>query len=426
MHVSDVGSNVGKEVELRGWVYRKRSSGSIFFIVLRDSTGIIQMSAKKGVTADESWKAVGDANIEASIIVNGTVKEEKRAPTGFELEIKTMKLVGNAEPYPITEYQSPELLLDNRHLWLRSRKMTDIMRFRAMVFKYFRDYFFENQFWEVTPPLITKAGGESGADMFALDYFGEKAYLTQSSQLYLEVEISALEKVYCLVPSYRAEKSRTIKHLAEYWHLEVEAAYYSNKDNMDLQEDLLSYLCGKIVKEQTPLLESLGVDKKRLEAIKPPFKRLTYSQALEELNKKGVKKEWLDDLGVEDERMLTAEEKKPMFIYKWPLKIKSFYMRADPDDPEFALNSDLQAPQGHGEIIGGSERIWDYNELKSRIKEMGLSEKNYEWYTDLRKYGSVPHSGFGLGTERVIKWLLDLDHIRDAIPFPRMINRIYP
>ncbi len=425
-HVSDAVKKPGTTVVLRGWVYRKRESGGLAFIILRDNTGILQTATKKDAVDAASWKAASDTTIESSIIVTGKVREDKRAPTGYELSVEKFDNVGIAEPFPITEYQSTELLLDKRHLWLRSQKMTNIMKVRATVFRYIRDFFAERQFWEVTPPVITKAGGESGSDMFETDFFGTKAYLTQSSQLYLEAMVPALERVYDLVPSFRAEKSRTVKHLAEYWHLEAEAAYYGCEDNMKLQEDMISYICQKMVKEQAPLLDALGVDKKGLGVVKAPFERLTYKEAIDYINKHGGKKEWLDDFGVEDEKILTEKRDKPIFVWKWPIKIKSFYMRPDPNDPELVLNADMLAPQGHGEIIGGSERISDYAMLKKRITELGLNVKNYEWYLDTPRYGSVQHSGFGFGTERFIKWILNLDHIRDAIPFPRMINRAEP
>lgn len=425
-HISEAQKMVGKEVTLSGWVYRKRGSGGVLFIVLRDSTGTMQMSVKKDNADQKSWDAAQSATIESSITAKGTVKEDKRAPTGYELEVKSLSIIGTSEPYPITEYQSTELLLDKRHLWIRSPKMANVFKVRAMAFQYLREFFALRHFWEVTPPVLTKAGGESGSDMFKTDFFGQKAYLTQSSQLYLETLIPSLELVYDLIPSFRAEKSRTAKHLAEYWHLEAEEAYYGNEDNLKLQEDMIEYVCQKLAHENAELLEALGVDKKSLEVVKAPFKRITYKEALDYLNKHGASKEWLDDLGTEDERILTEKEDKPIFVCKWPMKIKTFYMRADPDDPEFALNADLQAPHGHGEIIGGSEREWDYGKLIQRMKEFKLNENDYYWYLDLRKYGSIPHSGFGFGTERFIKWILNLDHIRDAIPFPRMINRLEP
>ena len=425
-HIEDAKKSPGAEVRLAGWVYRKRQSGGVAFVVMRDSTGIMQLAVKKDRVDADSWKAVTDTTIESSIVVDGVVKQDSRAPTGFEIDARKFSNTHVAEPFPITEYQSTELLLDKRHLWIRSQRMTNILKARSALFAYLRAFFAESRFWEVTPPVITIAGGESGADMFDIDFFGRKAYLTQSSQLYLEAMVPSLEKVYDLMPSFRAEKSRTVKHLAEYWHLEAEAAYYANEDNMKMQEDMVAYVCRRMATEQAALLDELGVDRKALGNVTTPFKRLTYADALKKLDERGVHKEWLDDIGADDEKVLTETEDKPVFIHKWPLKIKAFYMRADPSDPEFALCADLQAPHGHGEIIGGSERVYDYKELVERLKTYGLNEKDYYWYVDLRRYGSVPHSGFGLGVERLLKWMLNLDHIRDAIPFPRMINRVEP
>lgn len=426
IHIEDAEKNVGEECALRGWVYRKRSSGGLIFIILRDSTGTMQAAVKKENVDEKMWKMAEDATIESSIELSGIVKADERSPTGYEMNVKSFNIIQLSEPFPITEYQSTELLLDKRHLWIRSQKMNKILRIRSYVFRYLRGFFADRGFYEVTPPLITKTGGESGSEMFDFDFFGDKVYLTQSSQLYLEAMIPSLEKVYCLVPSFRAEKSRTIKHLAEYWHLEVEAAYYTNEDNMKLQEEMVSYVCQQLAKNNSDLLGQLGVNADSLEEIKPPFKRLSYKEALDYLGSHGAKKKWLDDLGTEDERILTENEDKPIFVYNWPLKIKAFYMEANPENPELALNSDMEAPHGHGEIIGGSQRIWDANTLESRMIEMGLTDKSYDWYRDLRRYGSVPHSGFGFGVERFIKWILNLDNIRDATPFPRMINRAEP
>ena len=362
-HVNEAKEKVNEPMTLAGWVYRKRQSGGVAFVILRDNSGIMQIAIKKDKVDEASWKAATDTTIESSIVAEGIVKEDKRAPTGFELEATKFSNTSVSEPFPITEFQSTELLLDKRHLWLRSRKMVNILKARTFLFKYLRDFFAERRFWEITPPIITRAGGESGADMFDIDFFGTKAYLTQSSQLYLETLVPALEQVYDLVPSFRAEKSRTLKHLAEYWHLEAEAAYYSQEDNMKLQEELVAYVCRKFADEQGELLEALNVDKKAIGAVTAPFKRLTYEEALKYLNENGAKKEWLDDIGSEDEKILTEKEDKPIFICKWPLKMKSFYMRADPNNPEFALNSDMEAPHGHGEIIGSSERVYDYKEM---------------------------------------------------------------
>ncbi len=430
--IDQAAGSVGKSVQIHGWIHRKRGSGGILFIVVRDRTGTIQASVKKDLITQNGWAEISAAAIESSIILSGTIKSEPRAPTGYELEASSVKIVGGSEPFPITEYQSAELLLDNRHLWLRSQRMRDIMKTRAYVFRYLRKFLDTRGFYEITPPLLTTAGGETGADLFEVDYFGQKAYLTESSQFYSEAMVFSLEKVYSFAPSYRAEKSRTIKHLAEYWHLEPEMAYSDNNKNMKLQEMLVSNTANMLAKNNEDLLKSFGVDPQLLLKIKPPFKRITYEKALQILNDKGADKKWGDDLGVEDERLLTEDEEKPVFVTLWPREIKPFYMPINPKDERTVLCADLQAPKGQGEIIGGSERIWKMDELKERIaeveknKQVKIALENYQWWLDLRRYGSVPHAGFGLGVERIIKWLLNLDHIRDAIPFPRTINRAYP
>jgi len=426
VRISDALKKEGKQVTVKGWIYRKRSSGGKAFCVIRDSSDIIQCVIDKSKISGEEWNSIDKAYLESSIIVRGIVKNDERAPGGKEIEVEELRVVHSGDQFPITEYQSPEFLLDVRHLWLRSEKMKYIMQIRAHLFKYLREYLDKNRFYEITPPLITTAGGETGANLFEVNYFDSKAYLTESSQLYAEAMIYSLERVYSFAPSYRAEKSRTVKHLAEYWHLEPEMAYFDNNRNMKLQEALISYVAGKIAKNDYEILQKLSVDIEALRKIRPPFKRLSYEQTIELLNQKGSKKQWGDDLGVEDEKLLTGDEEKPIFVYNWPKEIKAFYMPVNPKDPRTVLCADLQAPKGHGEIIGGSERIWKLDELLERMKDAGLSTENYSWYIDLRKYGSVPHAGFGLGTERVIKWFLNLDHIRDAIPFPRMINRVKP
>ncbi|MGC8628821.1 MAG: asparagine--tRNA ligase [Candidatus Micrarchaeia archaeon] len=428
----DAEKNVGKAVSLVGWVYRKRESGGIIFVVLRDQSGVVQAAIKKGNVDDKSWQAANGTTIESSIKLAGIVKKDERAPTGYELEVSKFENVQVAEPFPITEYQSPELLLDKRHLWLRSQRMTTILKIRSFVFRYAREFLDRRGFYEITPPLITVAGGETGADLFEVNYFGQKAYLTESSQLYSEALIFALEKVYSFAPSYRAEKSRTTKHLAEYWHLEPEMAYYDINDNMRLQERLVSHIANKLAKEHDDLLKILNVDPNSLQAVKPPFKRIKYEEAIEIINSKGGHLKWGDDFGVPEEKMLTENEDKPIFVTDWPREIKAFYASPNPKDPRTVLSDDMQAPHGHGEIIGGTERVWRYDELLSRIKEFEQARgikfnlENYDWWIDLRRYGAVPHAGFGMGLERLIKWLLNLDHIRDAIPFPRVINRVKP
>ena len=414
------------EVTIRGWIHRKRSSGGKIFIVVRDRSGAMQCVADRSTIGTGSWSSLEPAYLESAIILRGVLVEDPRAPGGREMKVSEAVVFNSSEQFPITEYQSTELLLDMRHLWLRSSRMRDIMMARASIFGYARRFLDDNGFIEISPPLITKAGGETGANLFELDYFGSKAYMTESSQLYAEAMIYSLEKVYSLAPSYRAEKSRTVKHLAEYWHLEPEMAFYNNKMSMELQERLVSTIANRLAGEHEGLLKRLNVEIDPLLAIKPPFKRMSYEEAIDLLNQKGAKTVWGDDLGVEEERLLTEDEENPLFVYNWPKEIKAFYMPVNPDDPRTVLCSDLQAPGGHGEIIGGSERIWNLEELTARMEELKLKRENYAWYTDLRRFGSVPHAGFGMGMERVIKWLLRLDHIRDAIPFPRVINRAYP
>ena len=416
----------GKEVRIKGWIYRKRSSGGKAFVIVRDRTDTIQCIVDKSKVSEKEWEAVDKAYLESSVIITGSVRKDERAPHGVEMDVKSITVVHSGEQFPITEYQSAEFLLDVRHLWLRSQKMVKAMEARSYVFRYARKFLDKQGFYEITPPLITKAGGETGASMFEVDYFGQKAYLTESSQLYAEAMIASLEKVYSFAPSYRAEKSRTTKHLTEYWHLEPEMAYYNNAMNMKLQEKLVSYIAHSLAKNNEDILKQFNVDKEDLLRIKPPFKRISYEKAIEIMNDKGVKMKWGDDFGADEEKIFTEHEDKPVFIYNWPKEMKAFYMPVNPKDERTVLCADMQAPHGHGEIIGSSERIWKLDELLERMKEVKLNIENYGWYIDLRKYGSVPHAGFGLGIERVLKWMLNLDHIRDATPFPRLINRISP
>lgn len=432
MRIAESTKKLGKEVSLRGWIHRKRESGSIIFVVLRDVTGLMQVAVKKDAVSEKAWKAASEATIESSVKVTGTVHEDKRAPTGFEIEAKEFENIQVAEPYPITEYQSVELLLDKRHLWLRSQKMINVMKARSYIFRYAREFLDKKGFFEVTPPIITTSGGETGADMFEIDFFGKKAYLTESSQLYAEAMEFALDRVYSFVPSFRAENSRTVKHLAEYWHLEPEMPFFTNEQAMALEERLVSHIANRLATRNTDILKVVNVDPQTLLAIKPPFERISYEKALEILNQKGTKLKWGDDFGVEEEKLLTEDKDKPIFVHSWPREIKPFYMPINPKDPRTVLSSDMLAPKGHGEIIGSGVREWRMKELLERMKEVEerkgikFNMKNYEWWIDLRRYGSIPHAGFGMGVERVIKWMLNLDHIRDAIPFPRMSNRLEP
>lgn len=416
----------GKRLVVKGWVYRIRKLGDDkIFIVLRNAKIILQGVVDRSRVEDRLWKIAESLYIESSIQMEGIIVADPRAPGGYELKVDELEAIHVGEPFPISKDQSEEFLLDNRHLWVRSQKLTKVFQARHHLIRYLEEYLHLNGFYRFDPPIITASGAEGGADMFEIDYFGNRAYLTQSSQMYGEAGIFALERVYTFAPSFRAEKSRTRRHLAEYWHLEPEAAFVDWRENMKIQEELIEYAVQKFLANHPDLVEYFGI-RDKLEKIKSPFPVLTYYEAVDMVNRLGGKMEYGEDFGADEEALISSQYDKPVFIVKYPKKIKAFYMKQDPDDPELVLNDDMIAPYGHGEIIGGSERIWDLEELKSRMREVSLPEQNYQWYLDLRRFGSVPHSGFGLGIERFIKFVLNLDHIRDAIPFPRTINRYYP
>jgi asparaginyl-tRNA synthetase len=417
---------IGKTVQVRGWIYRTRSSGGIVFAVLRDQSGIVQVTVKKGNLPDNEFDAATKAGIESAVIIEGTASEDKRAPGGFEVRASHFTLVAAAEPFPITEYQSTELLLDLRHLWVRSREQTAVMKVKASLLKGARDWFHENEYTEVTPPIVTGVAPEDSGLLFQIKYFDRIAYLSQTAQFYLESLIYSCERVYSLTPSFRAEKSRTPRHLAEFWHLEMEAAWMDNAKNMEVQEQLLTAMVRNAVQECSDELQLLKRDPATLKRIEPPFDRWQYSEAMDYLQKKGLDVSWGSDLGAVEERELTKDREQPLFIVNYPKELKPFYMKENPDDLRTYKNSDLLAPEGFGEVIGGSERETDNRLILERLAEKGENVDNYQWYLDLRKYGSVPHSGFGLGVERIVTWVCRLDHIRDAIPFPRTVARVYP
>ncbi|MBI0584844.1 MAG: asparagine--tRNA ligase [Methanomassiliicoccus sp.] len=415
-----------EEVEARGWIYRARSSGAIVFLVLRDSTGIIQVTVKKGNLPDQEFEAARGVTVESSVMVRGRLFDDKRAPGGKEMRASGFTVVGSAQTFPITEYQSEELLLDHRHLWIRSREQTAVMKIKAAAMAGARDWLKENDFTEVTPPVLTTNACEGGTTLFKLKYFDRDAYLSQSAQMYLEALIFSLDRVYSITPSFRAEKSRTTRHLTEYWHLELEEAWVDYRGNMDIQEQMVSAMVEGVLKNAGEELAVVRKDIEPLKAIVPPFKRVTYSQAVDMLNGQGYELGWGCDLGAPEERALTAEETVPVFVTNYPKECKAFYMKEDADDPRTYACADLLAPSGFGEIIGGSERETDLNKLVARMQEQDICMEPYEWYLDLRRYGSVPHSGFGLGVERVVKFICGLEHIRDAVPFPRTVSRVYP
>ncbi len=424
--ISELKDKVGEEVVVRGWVYRARETGGVAFVIIRDPTGIVQCTFKRGECPDSEFEKASNVSIESSVIVRGKVVEDKRAPGGIEIRGEAIEIVHLAEPFPITKDYSEEFLLDVRHLWLRSRKMTNIMKLRSKIFWALHDFFRKEGYYFVTAPTFITCAVEGGATLFEVNYFGKKAYLTQSAQFYLEAMIFSLEKVYTVAPSFRAEKSKTRRHLTEFWHLEAEAAWIGNEEMMKFEERMIKYALGRILEEAKEELEFLGRDISWLErAVEEPFGRIKYEEALEILNKKGFNLNWGDDLGADEERALTEEFDVPFFITHFPRE-KGFYHRPDPANPKTLLCHDLLAPEGYGEIIGGGERIYDKEELISRILEMGLNPEDYEWYIDLRRYGSVPHSGFGLGVDRFVMWIGHLSHIRDALPFPRTITRLRP
>ena len=412
----------GKRVDIRGWIYRKRESKDVTFVVVRDATGVVQCTVKRGSPA---WTEVQKVNIESSVVLTGTVKSDQRAPGGFEVSADQLKIVGLAETFPITKDQSEEFRRDVRHLWLRSQKMTTILKIRSEVLKFVHEFFRKRGFIEVSPPMFISSAVEGGATLFGVKYFDKDLYLTQSAQLHLEVLISSLEKVYCVAPSFRAEKSRTIRHLAEYWHVEAEEAFATMDDLMRLEEDLVSYVCQKVAKKCKKELETLKVDDRKLAEVKPPFDRITYDEAIERLNKREFKIKWGEDFGFEEEKALTEDSGKPLFVYAYPKEIKAFYCKRYRETPRLVMSVDLIVPN-IGELATGGSRIDDKDELIERLREFGLKEEDYNWYIDMRRYGTVPHVGFGLGVERLLAWMLNLESVMDTIPFPRTIRRFYP
>jgi asparaginyl-tRNA synthetase len=411
-----------KKVAIRGWVYRKREGKELIFLLVRDSTGFIQCTVKKGSPA---WSEAERLTIESSLTLEGTAKPDKRAPGGYEISADSISIIGLAELFPITKDKSEQFIRDVRHLWLRSRRMNLVMKIRADVLEFARDFFKSQDFIEVSPPMFISAAVEGGSTLFGLKYFGQDLYLTQSSQLHLEILIYALEKVYCIAPSFRAEKSRTIRHLTEYWHIEGEWPFADMHDLMRFEEELMAHICQQTVDKCKKELEELGADISKLASVKTPFPKITYTEAVERLGKKGGKLQWGEDFGYEDEKTLADEFGKPFFVYDYPTDIKAFYCKTHRDRPEVAMSVDMLVPR-IGEISTGGVREDDKEVLIKRIRQMGLKEEDYDWYLDLRRYGTVPHVGFGLGLERLLAWMLDLENVIDAIPFPRTTRRFYP
>jgi asparaginyl-tRNA synthetase len=411
-----------KKVKLRGWIYRKRDQKKMIFLIIRDSSDIIQAVIKED---SKAWTQAKKATIESSIVVEGTLKQDKRAPTGYELQVSKLDIIGLAERFPIARDKSTEFLMDIRHLWLRSRELSAALKVRSKVTGAIHEYFRSKDYYEFQSPVITATKGEGGSDVFELKYFKEKAYLTQTWQLYAEAGIMALEKMYCIAPTFRAEKSFTSRHLTEFWMSEVETAWQDFDEMLKQIEDVISFIAQKVAKECKKELKVLGKDPKELLKIKPPFPRLKYKDAVKKLQKKGFKVKYGDDIGTKEEKSLADMYDLPVIVTHYPKGIKAFYMKEDPKDPKQVLACDVMC-KDVGETVGGSAREEDIKKLKIQLKASGEKIKDYEWYLDLRRYGSVPHCGFGIGTERLIRFLTGIEHIRDAIPFPRTPSRIRP
>lgn len=420
-------NHIGETVELRGWVYNLRSSGKLRFLLMRDGSGIVQVVWFKGALSEEIFTKLDTLTQETSLIVTGKVKEDKRSPIGVELDGIELTVLQIAQDYPLgPKEHGPDFLLSNRHLWLRSQRPHAILRIRDRFVKAVRDFFDQEGFTLIDTPIFTPAACEGTSTLFETEYFGEKAYLSQSGQLYGEAAAMAFGKVYCFGPTFRAEKSKTRRHLTEFWMIEPEVAFNDLEDNMKLAERFLEYTVQYVLRECAQELSVLGRDTTKLQNVKGPFPRVSYDEAIEILKRKGLPVNWGDDFGAPEETAVSEDFDRPIFIHRFPAQIKAFYMKPDPTNPKLALGCDCIAPEGYGEIIGGGQREEDIEALKKRIHEHGLREEDFDWYLDLRKYGSVPHSGFGLGLERTISWICGLDHLREAAAFPRLIHRIKP
>lgn len=425
--ISDVKLYEGQEVLIKGWLYKKRSSGKIQFLQVRDGSGFIQVVVEKSNTSPEVFELCDHISQESSIIVGGRVRSDKRAPSGYELDLLEIHLVHEAEDYPIAlKEHGVEFLMDNRHLWIRTERQSAILRIRHEIIKSAMEYLNNNGFIKADSPIITPAACEGTTDLFEIDYFGESAYLSQTGQLYAEACAMALGKVYTLGPAFRAEKSKTRRHLIEFWMLEPEVAYLDHEGNMKLQEELVSYIVESVLKNRELELKAINRDISKLEAIRAPFERISYDDGVQILQKNNFDIKWGDDFGSPEETFLANLFEKPLFVTEYPKHCKAFYMQPKPEKPDVVLCDDLLAPEGYGEIIGGSQRIHDYDLLVKRLEEENLPKEIYNWYLDLRKYGTVPHSGFGLGIERTVAWICGLEHIRETIPFPRMLYRVTP
>jgi asparaginyl-tRNA synthetase len=427
-YIEDIAGHEGRHVTLKGWLHNRRSSGKIHFLIVRDGTGLIQAVMSKAAVGDETFHRADHLGQESSIVVGGTVRADKRAPGGFELDVDQFDVVGESVDYPITPKEhGVDYLMDRRHLWIRSPRQAAVLRIRHEVIDAVRDYFNGRGFILADTPVFTPAACEGTTTLFPVPYFDEgTAYLTQSGQLYNEANAMALGRVYCFGPTFRAEKSKTRRHLTEFWMVEPEMAFADLDDVIELAEGLVSAVVARVLDKRRTELAVLERDTSKLEPVTAPFPRITYDEAVRRLKEAGVPFEWGGDFGGTDETILSSQFDRPVCVTHYPTQVKAFYMKPDPERPEVVLGVDVLAPEGYGEIIGGGQRLDDYDVLLERIREHNLPQEAFEWYLDLRRYGSVPHGGFGMGIERVVAWLCGLEHIRETIPYPRMLYRIYP
>jgi asparaginyl-tRNA synthetase len=427
--ISSLSKHINEHVQIRGWLRRRRSSGKIQFLFLRDGSGFIQGIVEKSSVPESVFQVAASLKMESSVVVSGLVKAEERAPGGVELFVEDLQIIQIPEKdFPINKPDhSIDFLMDNRHLWLRTQRQTHVLKIRHEIIRAVREFYNDRGFVLIDTPIFTGSIGESAGNTFEIDYFDYgKAYLAQTGQLYLEAAAMALGKVYNLGPTFRAEKSKTRRHLIEFWMNEAEVAYYGHDDNIKLQEELVTYVVKSTLERAGEDLKSIGRDTSKLEKIETPFPRITYDEAVRLLQKKGFEINWGDDIGGDEETAIANEFDKPIVVERYPRMMKAFYMQPDPERPEVVLCDDMLAPEGYGEIIGASERIYDRDLLIERINEYGLDVSSYDWYLDLRDYGTVPHSGFGMGIERIVAWIAGLEHIREAIPFARTLYRIHP
>ena len=428
VYIEDIGKHEGAEVTIKGWLHNRRSSGKIHFLILRDGSGFIQAVMSKAAVGEAVFKAADHLSQETSVMVTGTARADARAPSGYEIDVKSLEVVGASHDYPITPKEhGVDYLLDRRHLWIRSERQQAILRIRHEIINAVRDFFNTRGFILADTPIFTPAACEGTTTLFPAQYFEDQtAYLTQSGQLYNEANAMALGRVYCFGPTFRAEKSKTRRHLTEFWMVEPEVAYADLNDVMELAEDLVVSVVARVLEKRRPELKIIERDVSKLEAIQKPFPRMSYDDAVRKLQAKGLPIEWGGDFGGPDETTLSEEFDRPVLVHRYPSAIKAFYMKPDPDRADLALGVDMLAPEGYGEIIGGGERLADLDLLLQRIKEHNLPQEAFEWYLDLRRYGTVPHGGFGMGIERVVSWICKLDHVRETIPYPRMLYRLYP